>query len=187
MTKLLQTLSIAILSFMAVTAVAADCDSGDDCFQKADQAVLAGEYQQAFGFASRGCEYDDADSCAVVGTMYQLGRGTSQNIEQANKHLEKSCELGSSDGCAVLASVYFGGIGVPQDLDKAYRMAVNGCDGDNAIGCMLLGSMQLSGQGTEQDTDAGQANLDKACALEAAVCPSVEQIRNATKQADANQ
>ncbi|MBV7433802.1 sel1 repeat family protein [Cardiobacteriaceae bacterium TAE3-ERU3] len=183
MAKRLQTFSIAILSLMAITAVAADCDSGNDCFQKADEALITGNYEQGFELANQGCDKGNADSCAAVGTMYQLGRGVAQDIEQANRHLEQACELGSGDGCAVLASVYLSGQGVAQDLDKAYSMAANGCNVDNAIACMLLGSMQLSGQGSTQDIEAGQANLDKACSMEPLVCPSIEQIRDAAKQA----
>jgi len=68
------------------------------------------------------CSGGDAASCAMLGFMYEEGKGVPIDGEQALGFYERACEAGDPDGCAGLGFLYGRGVGVKVDKDRAERL-----------------------------------------------------------------
>ena len=54
---------------------------------------------EAVPWLTRGCELNDADSCAVLGKWYDEGTGVDWDADKGKALLKKACELGAQSAC----------------------------------------------------------------------------------------
>ncbi len=79
------------------------------------------------------CDAGDGRACVILGSVYRLGFGVTQDTPQANLYfsrattlLDDACEQGDAPACVTLASMYDGGRGVqtnPSLADKLFKRA----------------------------------------------------------------
>jgi hypothetical protein len=101
-------LAIAALGWSSTSALA---EGGDDW-------VLVKRFQEQLGKAKQG----DTQAMYEVGRMYERGRGTESDINQALAWYEKAAKNGqNSDASARIGILYLEGQGVPQDYAKAFK------------------------------------------------------------------
>lgn len=175
---------LLLLSFFSIfSAHAADCSSGEDCYQKADAAVLAKQFEQAFAYAQKSCAFDYVQGCTAEAIFYREGIAVEKNMTKFIELSEKSCLLGDNDACALLASAYLNAQqGLAANPEKAFAMATQGCSQAHDLSCMLLGALYIQGKGTEQNIIKGEALLAQACQLSPdIICPRVERLRSEFK------
>jgi len=84
-------------------------------------------------------EHDGA-SCAILGFMYDKGKGVPANPEKAAAAYQLGCDAGSLDGCAGFGIALSKGEGVPRDDAKAVQVLGFGCSRNNARSCSGLGN-----------------------------------------------
>ena len=99
---------------------------------------LANNYHNTFTFAKKGCETNvkreeahDASisqyNCALVGKLYQDGRGVRQDYAKATQYYKKGCDLGYAVPCEALGNLYMEGKGVPRNRLSAKRLFGKAC------------------------------------------------------------
>jgi TPR repeat protein len=101
---------IRTLGALDLFEVACDRGYGASCAYGANLIVrghagIEQDFPRALGFADKGYEADNADSCNMLAFFYVNGAGAERNIPAARTALEKACELGSQQGCAMIANL----------------------------------------------------------------------------------
>lgn len=86
--------------------------------------------------------YIHGDSCAVLGNLYQEGKGVTQNYHEAFALYKKACDLDSIKGCLFLGLAYYEGKGVRQDNALAKEAFGKACDLGNQQGCDAYALLQ---------------------------------------------
>ena len=71
---------------------------------------------------------NDGGGCALLGFMYERGKGVKQDDFKALKFYQKACDLNFSGGCSNLGLMYEKGKGVKQDDLKALKFYQKACD-----------------------------------------------------------
>ncbi len=71
------------------------------CNDAARTALKVGKEQEAFRWATRGCEDDDVEACTRLGDLYRDGRGVAKDEAKAKQIWTKGCEDGNGweDAC----------------------------------------------------------------------------------------
>jgi hypothetical protein len=134
---------------------------GPGCTAAGSLAEVRGEGTQADDWFHRGCEAGDGQGCA------HLGRRTSEkDPERAEGHFRRGCDLGAAAACTRLGDLF-----ASNDPDIAAGYLQRGCDGNDGNACYRLASLYQMGRGVERDTGKAAMLAQRACALEATLCP----------------
>ena len=104
-------LYLLIISLLYLISPGAQAEGGDDW-------VLVKRFEEQLKKARQG----DNQAMYEVGRLYERGRGTETDINQALLWFEKAAQNGqNSDASARIGILYLEGQGIPQDYDKAYK------------------------------------------------------------------
>lgn len=68
-------------------------------------ANLSTDAAKGLAYFKRGCDLDDAVSCANAGVMIVNGEGAARNPDLALQYAEKACKLGNKNGCSRAAEM----------------------------------------------------------------------------------
>lgn len=82
----------------------------------------------------------DGASCAILGFMYEKGKGVGSDSARAASAYKAGCDRGNPDACAGLGLAYSKGDGVPKDDARAEQLLREGCQRLNARACSGLGN-----------------------------------------------
>ena len=93
--------------------------------------VDAGRYEKI----KEACIVGNAESCAHLGILYQMGQGVKKNNEKAKQYYSKSCNLDYANGCMNLANMYYFAEGADQNNSKAKQYYDKSCQLGNKEGC----------------------------------------------------
>lgn len=107
---------------------------------------LANNHHNTFAFAKKGCETNvkreeafDANissySCALVGELYEKGKGVRQDYAKAAEYYKRGCDLGYAAPCEGLGNLYMQGKGVPRNRSSAKRLFGKACDLGEQTAC----------------------------------------------------
>ena len=97
----------------------------------------AERYHDAFKTAKKGCEANvkreeaynyEISNCALVGILYEEGKGVRQDYVKAAEYYKKGCDLGYAISCKALGNLYMQGKGVPRNRSSAKRLFGKACD-----------------------------------------------------------
>ena len=58
-------------------------------------------YQKAAQLSQKACNSGVAEGCAILGILYQDGKGVKQNFSTAKQYYGKACDLGLQPGCDI--------------------------------------------------------------------------------------
>jgi TPR repeat protein len=130
----------------------------------AGAAHFESDPQKRRGYAQRGCDGHELESCADLGRMMM-----ESGSEAANGRvlLERSCAntadpAGAATACAALANAYELGVGGAPDQKKAIELYEKAC-ALNAQTCSMLGDAYLRGAGVEKSKAKAKELYSKAC------------------------
>ena len=109
------------------------------------------------------CMQGAAESCAVLGGLYNQGEVAEQDYVLARKFLERACSLDDGFGCTLLGALYHDGSGVRADFARAREYCARACGLQDAPCCMLLGELHYLGLGGTRDAKQAREYYGKAC------------------------
>jgi len=126
--------SAAIISvvMLATSAFAQDWDKGLDAYKAGDYATALQEWRPL-------AEQGDSDAQAMLGTMYDEGKGVPQDYTEAVKWYRLAAEQGYARAQTNLGNRYNNGEGVPQDYAEAAKWYQLAAEQGNAYAQYNLG------------------------------------------------
>ncbi len=135
-------------------------------------------YAEAIPLLDKLCNGGHVESCEILGSMYEEGKGVLRDYSRAFALYSKACDAGNEDGCNRLGVMYTTGRGVATDNLRAVKLYSKACEDGNAGGCSNLGAMYETGKGVgskEFDGDCGgmciaYQNYPKALELYTKAC-----------------
>lgn len=92
-----------------------------------------------------------APGAAVLGEMYQQGRGVSKDAEQAAYWHRRAAEAGIVSAQFNLGIAYLNGSGVPKDIEQAALWFSKASEQGDSTAQYLLGVMYRDGEGVRPD------------------------------------
>ncbi len=122
------------------------------------------------------CRAGDGTSCFMLGSLYNVGKGVSRNLEYSADLYQQSCTAGFARGCGTLGESYISGEGVPRDMVKARQILEGACQAGYAPGCFNVGIIHRQGIETPRNEPLAQARFRQACNLGyEAACKALDQ------------
>lgn len=84
------------------------------------------------------CEGGSALECNLLGIMYEIGDGVTQDLGQAATLFQQACDGEIMQSCYRIGVMYANGTGVTQDLGQAVGFFQQACDGGETQSCSQL-------------------------------------------------
>ena len=123
-----------------------------------DDWVLVERFQAQLKQAKNG----NAMAMYEVGRMYERGRGTTANVDQAVDWFERAAQKNQENALARLGLMYLEGNGVKQDFKKAYRYLQDAANAGASVAQYFLGLMYEQGTGIRTNTKLAKQWYSKA-------------------------
>ncbi len=149
---------IRITCFLLLISVFGWC-SPSALAEGGDDWVLVKRFQEQLGKAKQG----DFQAMYDVGRMYERGRGTETDINQALGWYEKAAKNGqNSNASARIGILYLDGQGVPQDYARAYKHLSEAANAGVPAAQYYLALMYEEGHGLKPNPAAALSWYKKA-------------------------
>jgi TPR repeat protein len=113
------------------------------------QGGLARDLKAAAALYATACDTQDAEACALSGSMYEDGKGVAASTKKAIALYTRACSAGSGLGCTGLGMLEAMGQGGPVDVARALTHFDAGCKAGDPVGCLRVGRAYQRGLGTE--------------------------------------
>jgi TPR repeat protein len=150
---------------------------GAACTALAEQ-LPASQRQRVNELLTRACTDDDADACARIGAIIDVGKADGVLADVAAPLLMKACELDELKSC-----VRAGELAQAKDPVRARDAFERGCDGEVFPACLGLAAMIATGAGGPRNYGEGIALADKMCKLKAPkACDVAKRLRGSPPQ-----
>ena len=121
---------------------------------------------QAKAWFKKGCDYNEPNSCGVLGDYHKKAK----SYTKALMFYAKACDGGVMDACSNVGFFYENGLGVKQNAIKALELYIKSCDGGVGAGCTNAAEMHYSGDvGVAKDYTKARIFAHKGCELNHAV------------------
>lgn len=140
-------------------------DNAGACLDSAKKYMSEKDTANALGVLTRGCEYQNAESCAMLANMYN-----DDNIMPKSQYLylgyiDKACALGSMESCYDLGVAYYRGDDLAKkDFKKSSELFQRVCDSGRMEGCNNLAVIYNNGgAGIKKDLKLARSLFDRAC------------------------
>ncbi|MBK8817335.1 MAG: SEL1-like repeat protein [Methylococcaceae bacterium] len=119
--------------------------------QQANELYKQGRYGEAIPFVIQLAEKNNASWQRLLGEMYQVGQGVTQNYNLASFWYNKAIENEDVAALNNLGAMYSKGEGVTKDYKQALILFKKAADKGDANGQSNLGFMYAEGKGVEQN------------------------------------
>jgi hypothetical protein len=131
----------------------------------AAQALLSSKTSaaEAYSAARRGCNGGSAQSCGVLGLLFQEGLGVAKNPSESLRYYKIACDGGTALGCPTYADALDPGHSETPETPHALKILTEACDRGNAASCSQLSLYYFLGKGVPVDNGKGLALLERAC------------------------
>jgi len=116
-------------------------------------------YAEAIPLLYKLCNGGHVESCEILGSVYEEGKGVEKDYSRAFALYTKACNAANADGCNSLGVMYDIGRGVAKDDTKAVVLYIKACEAGSAEGCNDLGTMYLAGRGV--GLNSSEINCEK--------------------------
>ncbi len=133
----------------------ADFAAGGEAYKKGDYETAAKEF---LPLAERG----DHRAMYALGSMYSVGHGVPQDLNEAFKWFTKAASYGRPDAEYKLGLMYAQGLGVPQDYRKAINWYGRAAKKGYGPAQFKIGLMYSEGHGVPQNDIKAYAWLQTA-------------------------
>lgn len=122
-------------------------------------------YTKANSLLSGGCDSGNAESCAVLGDLYDAGKGVTEDDARANLLYQRACDANSGYGCWRLADKYLNNYA--PDVEKAATLYTRACTlwphWECAYTFDSLGDHYLNGYSVAKNAQKAGELYKKAC------------------------
>jgi uncharacterized protein len=126
-----------MLLLIPVAPARADWEAGKRAYEQQDYATALRELKPL-------AEKGNADAQALLGLMYELGRGLPQDRSQALKSYKAAAEQGNAKGQFHLGVMYLNGVGVARDTGQGLRWLKLSAAQDQRDAYLVLGIAYLN-------------------------------------------
>ncbi|OQX49997.1 MAG: hypothetical protein B5M46_02375 [Epsilonproteobacteria bacterium 4484_20] len=109
----------------------------------------------------KSCSEGDSEACNRIGTFFEHGIETKQNLTKAKLYYNKACTLGHGAACSRLAQI----LKQEEDYQNASKYYFAGCRFNHADACCDLASLFRAGKGVKTDYKQAKQYYKKACSL----------------------
>lgn len=137
-----------------------DSVSSSDIILDAINCYQAGSYEQAFSLFMK--NHENATAQYYLGIMYENGRGTSKNYDNALKWYRKAADKGYAKAQNNMGGMYYEGRGVAKDYKTAYNWYKKAAEQGDETAQSNLGIMYFNGQGVNKDYNEAASWFHKA-------------------------
>ncbi|MCP1337460.1 hypothetical protein [Futiania mangrovi] len=120
-------------------------------FARGVDAYELGEYRKAYDIWLPFARAGDPTAQHNLGLMWLLGKGVTQDPEQAALWFAQGAENGSASAATQLGLLHVRGLGVDKDYDRAAVLLDQGARGGDSLGRYNLALMYENGLGVQQD------------------------------------
>ncbi len=138
------TMLLALVVVFVAAPAWADFEAGAEAYFRGDYATALKEFRVV-------AEQGDAGAQAILGVMYDMGRGVPQDGKEALRWYRLAAEQGDAYAQVNLGLMYQKGKGVPQDSAEAARWFRLAAEQGEAYAQYNLGKMYENGRGVPQD------------------------------------
>jgi len=114
-------------------------------------AYRAGNYTSAYKDLSAAAQAGSADAEQLLGHMYYMGLGITQDFAQALDWHRKAANQGETESQYVIGTMYYSGKGVAQDYRTAMQWLQKAAEHGHSDAQYMLGAMYFTGKGIPQD------------------------------------
>ena len=146
---------LIFLLFTFSSQAGADFKAGGDAYKRGDYETAAKEF---LPLAEKG----DHRAMYALGSMYSVGHGVPQDLNEAFKWFQKAASYGRPDAEYKLGLMYAQGLGVPQDYRKAINWYGKSAQKGYGLAQYRIGLMYAEGHGVPQDDIKAYAWLQTA-------------------------
>lgn len=146
---------LAFLLMIFIVQAEADFVSGGEAYKKGDYETAAKEF---LPLAEKG----DHRAMYALGSMYSVGHGVPQDLNEALKWFLKAASYGRPDAEYKLGIMHAQGLGVPQDYRKAINWYGKAAKKGYSEAQYKIGLMYAEGHGVTQDDIKAYAWLQTA-------------------------
>lgn len=137
-------LLLAALAFATQTLAHASFDSGLAAYR-------AGNYAVAYKEVSAAAQTGNADAQQLLGHMYYMGMGVTQDFTQALEWHKKAANQGATESQYVIGTMYYSGKGVAQNYRESMQWLLKAAKHGHADAQYMLGAMYFTGKNIPQD------------------------------------
>lgn len=135
---------MTVLFLLATPAVAADFAAGGEAYKRGDYETAAREF---LPLAEKG----DHRAMYALGSMYSVGHGVPQDLNEAFRWFREAARYGRPDAQYKLGLMYAEGLGVAQDYRKAINWFGKSAKKGYRDAQYRIGRMYLEGHGVTQN------------------------------------
>lgn len=151
------TWQLALLVWLGLTCSHAIAD-----VKMAFQRYNAGQFAQALQLALPDARKGNARASALVGYLYMMGQGTTQNYKLAHQYLLKAAKAGQSSAQAHLGYLLREGLGIEKNPALALQYFRQASAQGNTYAQKQAANMLMLGQGIERDAESAVALINQA-------------------------
>ncbi len=135
----------------------------DSCLSTGRILLSEQDYDGAYIYYKKACDNGIADGCTYLGSLYEFGMGTKQNITKAFNLYRQGCDEGSAVGCVNLGLMYAEGKHIKINEKKGFNLTKKGCEQGSGLGCSNLAHLYRFGMGVKKNKKMAAKFFKKAC------------------------
>lgn len=135
---------MTVLFLLATPPAAADFAAGGEAYKQGDYETAAREFLPL-------AENGDHRAMYALGSMYAVGHGVPQDLNEAFRWFREAARYGRPDAEYKLGIMYAEGLGVPQDYRKAINWFGKSAKKGYRDAQYRVGRMYLEGHGVKQN------------------------------------
>ena len=138
-------------------------NTAQDVYNLGSALYTEGKMGEAEPYLIVACKGGVALACGALGSLYENGKGVTENQPRAASYFKNACDGGVMVSCSELGYMLENGMGVKKNMALAVNLYGKACDGGAAIGCGNLGVQYRSGNGVPIDKARAVALYRQAC------------------------
>ena len=192
--------ALARQKYRQLTAPRPSAQDLDEIAMRADAAFAQKDYATAAPLYRQLADSGRAAAMTILGWMYTIGQGETQDDAQAIAWYRKGAEGGNREAMTQLGFMYQNGRGVAQDDSQAVDWYRQAAEKGEPMGMTALGFMYENGRGVARDNsqavdwygraaalgnEAAKANLKRLNEIAPAPKPAAQDLDEIARRADA--
>ena len=145
---------LIFIQILSANSLKEKCNSGDtkSCTLLGLEYFKVGKYSKAIKLLKISCNNNMAETCGLLGSIYDEGRGVDVDLDKSIYFYQKGCDLNYTKSCSNLSNIYR----KKGMFKKAFHIDKESCNTKKSKGsCYNIGKYYLDGKYVE-------GNLTKA-------------------------
>ncbi len=147
----------------AASTPAAPANTAQDVYNLGSALFTEGKMAEAEPYLIVACKGGVALACGALGSIYENGKGVTEDQPRAASYFQSACDGGVMVSCSELGYMIENEMGVKKNMALAVSLYAKACDGGAAIGCGNLGVQYSVGKAVPKDSARAAELFRQAC------------------------